>query len=60
MVNPVFAYIDVSSGSLLAQLLLGGIAGLAAFTSLKWKSFRNRVTRRGQPQAEASEEKTAD
>jgi hypothetical protein len=40
---PLVAYIDVGIGGLLMQLLLGGVAGLAAFARLKWKSIRGKV-----------------
>lgn len=40
---PLLAYIDVGTGSLLMQLLLGGVAGLAAFARLKWKAVRGRM-----------------
>lgn len=40
---PLVAYIDVGIGSLLMQLLLGGVAGLAAFAKLKWKSVRGNM-----------------
>lgn len=32
-----FAYLDAGSGSMLVQLILGGIAGLAVFLKLSWK-----------------------
>jgi hypothetical protein len=32
----VFAYIDPGSGSMLLQLLLGGVAGLAVIVKLFW------------------------
>ena len=35
-----FAYIDVGTGSLLAQLLIGGIAGVATFAKYRWHSIK--------------------
>ena len=35
--TPAFAYLDAGSGSMLIQLILGGIAGLAVFLKLSWK-----------------------
>lgn len=31
------AYLDAGTGSMLIQLILGGIAGLAVFLKLSWK-----------------------
>jgi hypothetical protein len=41
----VFAYIDAGSGSLLVQLLAGGVAGLAAFVKFRWGGFRRKFGR---------------
>jgi len=35
--SPAFAYLDAGTGSMLIQLILGGIAGLAVFLKLSWK-----------------------
>ena len=35
--SSAFAYLDAGSGSMLIQLILGGIAGLAVFLKLSWK-----------------------
>jgi hypothetical protein len=46
------AYIDAGSGSLLVQLLAGGIVGLGAFVKFKWTSLRERLREvRGPTQA---------
>lgn len=37
MATPAFAYLDAGSGSMLVQLLLGGIAGAVVFLKLSWK-----------------------
>jgi hypothetical protein len=38
----MLAYIDAGTGSLLVQLLAGGLAGVAAFTRFRWTSIRRR------------------
>jgi len=50
-----FAYIDPGSGSMLLQLLLGGIAGIGVLVKLywgrakdTWDSFRRRRTKTDQ------------
>jgi hypothetical protein len=37
--RPVYAYLDAGSGSMLLQLLLGGIAGLIVVLQLFWRRF---------------------
>ena len=37
----VDAYLDPGSGSMLVQLLLGGVAGLAVIAKLGWQRFRD-------------------
>lgn len=38
----VFAYLDAGSGALLAQLLVGGVAGAAAFLKLRWRTLTGK------------------
>lgn len=38
--TPVDAYLDPGSGSMLVQLLLGGVAGAAVIVKLGWQRFR--------------------
>jgi hypothetical protein len=38
----VDAYLDPGSGSMLVQLLLGGIAGAAVIMKLGWERFRDK------------------
>jgi hypothetical protein len=38
---PVDAYLDPGSGSMLVQLLLGGVAGAAVIVKLGWARFRD-------------------
>jgi len=44
------AYLDPGSGSMLVQLLLGGVAGAAVIVKLGWQRFRDifRSTRTGE------------
>jgi hypothetical protein len=37
----VDAYLDPGSGSMLVQLLLGGVAGVAVIMKLGWQRFRD-------------------
>lgn len=37
--DPVFAYLDPASGSLLLQIILGGVAGLALILKLYWRKI---------------------
>lgn len=38
-VAPAHAYLDPGSGSMILQLLLGGVAGLAVILKLYWRRF---------------------
>jgi hypothetical protein len=38
--TPVDAYLDPGSGSMLVQLLLGGVAGAAVVVKLGWERFK--------------------
>jgi hypothetical protein len=38
--TPAAAYLDPASGSMLLQVLLGGIAGLALFFKLFWRKVQ--------------------
>lgn len=39
--DPAWAYLDPGTGSMLLQLLLGGIAGIAMILKLYWRRFTN-------------------
>jgi hypothetical protein len=48
--RPAHAYLDPASGSMMLQLLLGGLAGAAVALKLFWRKLRNMMTaRRGAP-----------
>ena len=38
---PLYAYLDPGSGSMLVQLLLGGVAGAAVVMKLGWERFKD-------------------
>ena len=43
---PAYAYLDPGTGSMMLQLLLGGIAGAMVVAKLYWHRFRGFVTSR--------------
>lgn len=45
----ILAYIDPGAGSLLIQLLIGGVAGLAALVKLRWRRIRSYFSRDADP-----------
>jgi hypothetical protein len=59
--SPAAAYLDPGSGSILAQVLLGGVAGLAVILRLCWGRLTARVRRiLDRPSRGAAESKGAD
>jgi hypothetical protein len=42
----VFAYLDAGTGSLIAQILAGGIAGAAVFVKYRWHTIRGWFSQR--------------
>jgi len=38
----IIAYLDAGTGSMLVQLLVGGIAGVAVYVKFRWGSIRRR------------------
>ena len=48
--QPVSAYLDPGSGSMLLQLLLGGVAALAVIVKLYWNRFVSLFRDRGPKQ----------
>jgi hypothetical protein len=44
--GPAWAYLDPGTGSMMLQLLLGGIAGAMVVGKLYWHRFRGFVTAR--------------
>jgi len=58
--GPAWAYLDPGTGSMMLQLLLGGIAGAMVVGKLYWHRFRQFVTSRfsGKP-SDGAQPKTA-
>jgi hypothetical protein len=52
---PVDAYLDPGSGSMLVQLLLGGVAGAAVIMKLGWQRFRDMFRSSTPPRAARGE-----
>ena len=48
------AYIDPGVGSMVLQLLLGGVAGLLVVLKLYWHSFKALILRRKDPPPKAT------
>ncbi|GKS57341.1 hypothetical protein YTPLAS18_08680 [Nitrospira sp.] len=43
-VQPASAYVDPGSGSILLQLILGGIAGIGVVAKLYWQRLKHGVS----------------
>lgn len=53
MARPAEAYIDPGSGSMLVQLVTGGVAGGLVLARLYWKRLKEKVTGRSSTTTEA-------
>jgi hypothetical protein len=42
--SPAMAYLDPVSGSMISQLVLGGVAGLLVVVKLYWRRFLSKVS----------------
>ena len=51
-----FGYIDAGTGSLLIQMLAGGIAGLAVFVRFHWGTVKGWFTQGEDPEQESGVE----
>jgi hypothetical protein len=49
MPAPAHAYLDPASGSMVLQLVLGGVAGLAVAVRLLWRRLLRGLGRRDSP-----------
>lgn len=49
-IDDAFAYLDPGSGSMLLQLVFGGVVGLGVILKLYWKSFLGLFRRRQHPE----------
>lgn len=47
--NPAYAYLDPGTGSMILQLLLGGVAGLLVIGKLYWHRFKDLFAKQKQP-----------
>lgn len=47
----IFAYIDPGAGSLLIQLLIGGLAGLAALVKFRWNRIKATFSKKPQEES---------
>lgn len=45
LARPAYAYLDPASGSLLVQLIVGGLAGLSVLARLFWKRITSAFKR---------------
>jgi hypothetical protein len=41
--SPAMAYLDPVSGSMISQLMLGGVAGVTVVAKLYWRRFMNKI-----------------
>ena len=46
----VFGYLDAGSGSLLLQVLIGGIAGLATYARFRWHTVKTWFQKTPEPE----------
>jgi hypothetical protein len=46
MAIPMFAYLDPGTGSMIIQLLLGGVAGAMVVGKLYWQRFKSFFSRK--------------
>jgi hypothetical protein len=51
MGDRAYAYLDPGTGSVLLQVLLGGVAGVLALIKLYWKRIKSVVSRRSSREA---------
>jgi hypothetical protein len=49
---PVFAYLDPGTGSMLLQVLLGGIAAIAVGGRVMWQRITGRASKAESPKTE--------
>lgn len=57
---PLYAYIDPGAGSLLLQLIIGGVAGAFITLKLFWGRLRNRSKGKSESSVAESEPPTSD
>jgi hypothetical protein len=42
----IFGYLDAGTGSLIVQILVGGLAGIATFIRFRWGTIKSWYARR--------------
>jgi hypothetical protein len=47
----VVAYLDAGTGSMVLQLLAGGIVGILAFVKFRWQSVKGWLQRNGKQES---------
>ena len=52
LTEPVFAYLDPGTGSMLLQVILGGVAAVGVVLKLYWHKIRVAVGLRKRPETE--------
>jgi hypothetical protein len=57
--KPAHAYLDAGNGSMLVQLLLGGVAGIVVALKLAWHRIADMFRRKNPPSKEPSEPRRA-
>ncbi len=50
--SPSYAYLDPGTGSMVLQIILGGIAGLALFGRIFWRKLRTSLFSKDSPPSE--------
>lgn len=45
MIEPAHAYLDPTNGSMMLQVILGGLAGIAMFIKLLWSKIWDKLRR---------------
>lgn len=56
--TPAYAYLDPGTGSMLLQLVLGGVAGALIVGKLYWQRLKDFVLRRQTPEPDSSDSKS--
>jgi len=54
LATPAYAYLDAGSGSMLLQLLVGGVAGVMMAVKLYWRSIIGLFSRKSNSDGEAN------
>ena len=60
LIKPAYAYLDPGSGSMILQILLGGVAGLVVILKLYWRRFMRLLGIAREKTEDSKNEKTVD